>query len=169
MQPDTSIARILAVIDNFSRECLGLMADTSLSGARVARELDTIIASRGKPMMVISDNGTELTSTAILRWTKDQRVEWHYIAPGKPTQNAYAESFNGRLRGEYLNETLFTSLRHARMVLSLWRHDYNNVRPHSKLGGRTPAEIVGQRYLGPAPNNVATPSTIQQQRVGLYV
>jgi putative transposase len=77
MQPDTSIARILAVIDNFSRECLGLMADTSLSGARVARELDTIIASRGKPMMVISDNGTELTSTAILRWTKDQRVEWH--------------------------------------------------------------------------------------------
>lgn len=81
--------------------------------------------------------GTELTSSAILRWSQERQVEWHYIAPGKPMQNGFVESFNGRLRDECLNETLFTSLAHARFVLMAWRHDYNHVRPHSKLGGRT--------------------------------
>jgi len=103
--------RILAVVDDFTRECLALIADTSLSGVRVARELDAIIAGRGRPAMVVSDNGTELTSAAILRWCQERRVEWHYIAPGNPTQNAFIESFNGRLRDECLNETLFTSPR----------------------------------------------------------
>lgn len=134
--------RILAVVDDFTRECLGLVADTSLSGARVARELDAIVAARGKPLMVVSDNGTELTSTAILRWCQDREVEWHYIAPGRPTQNAYVESFNGRLRDECLNDTLFRSLHHARAVLAAWRDDYNHVRPHSGIGGLTPAEAV---------------------------
>lgn len=100
--------RILCVVDDFSRECLALVADTSLSGARVARELTTIIGLRGKPHMIVSDNGTELTSMAILRWSKERRVEWHYTAPGKPTQNAFVESFNGKLRDECLNETLFS-------------------------------------------------------------
>ena len=134
--------RILAVVDDFSRECLCLVADTSLSGKRVARELDAVIAHRGKPLMVVSDNGTELTSLAILGWSSDRQVNWHYIAPGKPQQNAFVESFNGRLRDECLNETLFTSLAHARAVLLAWQRDYNEVRPHSALGGRSPASIT---------------------------
>ncbi|QCI79643.1 IS3 family transposase [Hankyongella ginsenosidimutans] len=140
--------RILCVVDDYTRECLALVADTSLSGARVARELTSLMGSRGKPHTVVSDNGTELTSSAILRWSQERRVEWHYIAPGKPMQNGFVESFNGRLRDECLNETLFTSLAHARFVLAAWRHDYNTVRPHSKLGGKTPAEIAGQRVWG---------------------
>ena len=104
--------RILVVVDDFTRECLCLAADTSLSGARVARELTTIIARRGaRPLLCVSDNGTELTSTAILSWCQESSIGWHYIAPGKPQQNAFAESFIGRLRDECLNETLFTSLR----------------------------------------------------------
>jgi putative transposase len=134
--------RILAVMDDFTRECLTLVADTSLSGTRVARELDALIARRGKPQVVVSDNGTELTSTAILRWSQEHGVAWHYIAPGKPMQNGFAESFNGRLRDECLNETLFVSLSHARAVLAAWQEDYNHVRPHSGLGGATPAEIA---------------------------
>lgn len=134
--------RILAIVDDFTRECLALIADTSLSGVRVARELDTLVAVRGKPLMVVSDNGTELTSTAILRWSQEREVEWHYIAPGKPTQNAFIESFNGRLRDECLNETLFRSLGHARAVLSAWRDDYNHVRPHGALRGLTPARAA---------------------------
>ena len=131
--------RILTVVDDHTRECLGLVADTSLSGKRVARELDTIIALRGRPASIVSDNGTELTSMAILRWCQESRVEWHYIAPGKPTQNAFIESFNGRLRDELLNETLFTSLAHAREALADWKDDYNTVRPHGALGNLAPA------------------------------
>ena len=97
--------RILAIVDDCTRECLALVADTSISGVRVARELDRLIAMRSKPRMIVSDNGTELTSNAILRWADDSRVAWHYIAPGKPVQNAFVESFNGRLRDELLNET----------------------------------------------------------------
>ena len=131
--------RILAVVDDFTRECLCLVADTSLSGIRVARELDALIASRGRPACCVSDNGTELTSMAILRWSQEAQVEWHYIAPGKPQQNAFIESFNGRLRDELLNETLFTSLAHARALLDAWKDDYNTVRPHSGLGNLPPA------------------------------
>jgi len=108
--------RILAIVDDFTRECLVLIADTSLPGLRVARELDTLIAIRGRPLMIASDNGTELTSMAMLRWSKNQQIEWHYIAPGKPQQNAFVESFNARLRDELLNETLFGSLAHAREI-----------------------------------------------------
>jgi putative transposase len=131
--------RILTIVDDFTRECLALIADTSLPGIRVARELDALIAIRGRPAMIVSDNGTELTSMAILRWSQDQQIEWHYIAPGKPQQNTFIESFNGRLRDELLNETLFASLGQAREALSLWLVDYNTVRPHSGLGNLTPA------------------------------
>ena len=131
--------RILAIVDDFTRECLVLVPDTSLPGLRVVREFDTVIAIRGRPAMIVSDNGTEFTSIAMLRWSQEHQVEWHYIAPGKPTQNAFVESFNGRLRDELLNETLFGSLAHAREVLSLWKDDYNIVRPHSGLGNLTPA------------------------------
>lgn len=97
--------RILEVYDDCTRECLALVADTSISGRRVARELDAIIAWRGRPSVIVSDNGTEFTSNAILEWAEERGVRWHYIAPGKPQQNGFSESFNGRLRDELLNET----------------------------------------------------------------
>lgn len=130
--------RVLCVLDDFSRECLALIVDTSISGKRVARELDQLIAWRGRPAMIVSDNGTELTSNAILRWAEERGVEWHYIAPGKPVQNAFAESFIGRFRDECLNESLFGSLAAAHQLIAAWRIDYNATRPHSSLGNRTP-------------------------------
>jgi len=136
--------RVLAVVDNCTRECLALVADTSISGVRVARELDRIIAWRGPPAAVTSDNGTELTSNAILQWTDERCVAWQYIQPGKPQQNAFSESFNGRLRDELLNETLFRSLAHARAELEAWRSDYNTRRPHGKLGWLTPSDYAAQ-------------------------
>ena len=131
--------RILAIFDVCTRECLAAIADTSISGHRVARELTQLIAWRGKPKVVVSDNGTELTSNAIILWTEDAKVGWHYIDPGKPIQNAFSESFNGRLRDEFLNETLFSSLAQARVALEEWRRDYNEVRPHSRIGWLAPA------------------------------
>jgi putative transposase len=110
-----------------------------LAAVRVARELDPLIVQRGRPHTVVSDNRTELTSMAILRWSQDRRIDWHYTAPGKPTQNAFVESFNGRLRDELLNETLFTSLAHARFSLGAWQEDYNTVGPHGSLGNLPPA------------------------------
>jgi putative transposase len=101
--------RVLCVIDDFSRECLATIADNPLSGERVTRELDKIASTRGYPCMIVSDNGTELTSNAILKWQQDCFVEWHYIAPGKPMQNGFVESFNGRLRDECLTEHLFSN------------------------------------------------------------
>lgn len=134
--------RVLCIVDDFTRECLSLVADTSLSGSRVARELDAIIAVRGRPQTVVSDNGSELTSTAMLRWQQERGIGWHYIAPGKPIQNAFVESFNGRLRDELLNETVFRSLNHARELLAEWRDDYNGCRPHTSLAGLTPNEFA---------------------------
>ena len=119
--------RVLAVVDDFSRECLALIADTSLSGRRLARELDAIIAQRGKPRTIVSDNGTEMTSMAVLEWCQSTHVEWHYIAPGKPMQNGFVESFNGSFRDECLNETLFSSLTQARIEIAAWKEDYNPV------------------------------------------
>ncbi len=134
--------RILCVIDDFSRECLATVVDNSISGIRVACELDRISEMRGTPCMVVSDNGTELTSNAILKWQEERGVAWHYIAPGKPMQNGFVESFNGRLRDECLNEHLFTSYSHARGIIERWRHDYNTARPHTSLDGLTPNEFA---------------------------
>jgi putative transposase len=134
--------RILAIVDDCTRECLALVADTSLSGVRVARELDRLLAVRGRPKMIVSDNGSELTSNAILAWAEATRIEWHYIAPGKPMQNGFIESFNGRLRDELLNETLFSSLGQAKAALARWQLDYNTARPHSKLGWQTPTAFA---------------------------
>ena len=139
--------RVLAVVDDFTRECLGLIADTSLSGARVVRELDAMMARRGKPHTIVSDNGTELTSIAVLKWCQGSSVKWHYIAPGKPTQNAFVESFNGRFRDECLNDTLFASLVDARIEISKWKNDYNNERPHSALGNIPPSEFARKQRL----------------------
>ncbi len=170
--------RILNIMDDVTRECLGAIPDTSISGRRVARELSAIIERRGKPDMIVSDNGTELTSNAILTWCAERKIEWHYIAPGKPMQNGFVESFNGRMRDELLNETLFHGLAHARAVIAEWVDDYNTERPHSALGYETPAafanelttatdrhaalhEGFAQRPVAPpAPNGVSTERTL---------
>jgi putative transposase len=154
--------RALAIVDDFTRECLALVADTSLSGTRVARELDAVIAQRGRPKTCVSDNGTEFTSMAMLAWSQAAHVDWHYIQPGKPQQNAFVESFFGRLRDECLNETLFSSLAEARSLLAEWRDDYNRVRPHSALRNRTP-EAFKAHHIALAAN----PGTGQNFTPGL--
>jgi putative transposase len=136
--------RVLNVVDDVTRECLVAVPDTSISGKRVVRELTELIVQRGKPGMIVSDNGTELTSNAVLAWCDEARIEWHYTAPGKPTQNAFVESFNGRMREELLNETLFMSLDHARVAIAEWVADFNTVRPHSSLGYATPAAFAAE-------------------------
>ena len=133
--------RILCIVDDFTREALALVVDTSIGGHRLARELDALIHRRGKPVMIVSDNGTEMTSRAMLEWTNRTGVEWHYIAPGKPQQNGFVESFNGKLRDECLNEEVFATLAEARVVIERWRHDYNHIRPHSAHGGLTPDAV----------------------------
>ena len=133
------------MVDDCTRECLALIADTSIPGIRVARELDRLLGECGKPKMIVSDNGTELTSKAILQWADDHKVNWHYIEPGKPIQTTFVESFIGRLRDELLNETLFRSLPHTRAVLEAWRADYNSDRPHSRLGWMSPAGYAAAR------------------------
>ena len=134
--------RTLNIVDDFTRECLAIEVDTSLSGVRVARVLDAIAARRGYPQTIVMDNGTELTGIAMACWARDRKVRLHFIDPGKPTQNAYIESFNGRFRDECLNENEFRSLAHARLIIENWRNDYNRFRPHKSLGNRTPEEFV---------------------------
>jgi transposase InsO family protein len=131
--------RILNIVDDVTRECLAAIPDTSISGRRVARELTTLIGLRGKPGMIVSDNGTEFTSNVMLGWAQEHRITWHFIAPGKPMQNGFCESFNGRMRDELLNESLFFGLDHARTRISAWAEDYNQRRPHSALRYLTPA------------------------------
>jgi putative transposase len=134
--------RILNVIDDVTKECLAAVADTSISGRRVARELDAVIARRGKPNLVVSDHGTEFTSNAMLAWAQANRIDWHFIAPGKPMQNGICEAFNGRMRDELLNETIFYDLDHARAALARWTAGYNQQRPHSALGYMTPTAFA---------------------------
>jgi putative transposase len=131
--------RVLNIVDDVTRECLAAIPDTSISGRRVARELTALIDRRGKPGLIVSDNGTEFTSNAMFAWTQDQEIAWHFIAPGKPMQNGFCESFNGRMRDELLNESLFLGLDHARARIATWVADYNQRRPHSALGYLTPA------------------------------
>ncbi len=131
--------RVLCIVDDCTREALATVVDRSLSGARMTRELNDLVLRRGRPEMIVSDNGTEMTSHAVLRWCQDTGAVWHYIAPGKPMQNAFVESFNGRLRDECLNEHIFGNLAEARKIIENWRIDYNTHRPHTSLGGLAPA------------------------------
>ncbi|WP_156361501.1 IS3 family transposase [Sphingomonas sp. Leaf67] len=134
--------RVLNIVDDVTREYLRAVVDTSISGRRVARELADLIAERGRLKMIVSDNGTELTSNAVLAWSGDVGVEWHYIAPGKSTQNGFVESFNGRMRDKLLNETLFFTIGQARSILARWFDDYNTERPHSAPSYATPAAFA---------------------------
>ncbi len=134
--------RVFNVVDGVTRECLAAVPDTSILGERAVRELTDLIAVRGKPGMIVSDNGFDLTSNAVLEWCDDAKVEWHYTTPGKSTQNAFVESFNGRMRDELLNKTLFTSLAHAREKIAVWAHDHKTRRPHLSLGYVNPAAFA---------------------------
>ena len=141
--------RTLNIVDDFTRECLAIEVDTSLPGVRVARVLDAIGSARGYPQTIVTDNGTELTGIAMACWARDRKVRLHFISPGKPTQNAYIESFNGRFRDECLNEHEFRSLAHARLIIEDWRRDYKELRPHKSLGNRTPEEFVREIQTTP--------------------
>ena len=134
--------RILGIIDVFSRECVKLVVDTSIGGKRVARELGQVSYGRGLPNAIIVDNGPEFISNALDAWAYERDVTLQFIRPGKPVENAYMESFNGKLRDECLNDNWFMSLEHAQQVIEYWRMDYNNERPHSSLNDLTPCEFV---------------------------
>jgi len=134
--------RALTIVDDFSRESLGIEVDFSLSGVRMARALDAIGSVRGFPEYIVLDNGPEMTSLAMLQWSLQRGVRLHFIDPGKPTQNGFIESFNGKFRDECLNENQFISLNEAREIIERWRIDYNAFRPHASLGNRTPEEFV---------------------------
>ena len=134
--------RMLTVVDNFTRESIRIAVDTSLNGRRVCEELEQVIEVRGKPDRILSDNGTEFTSMALLKWGQEQRIRWDYIQPGKPYQNGYIESFNGKLRDECLNENIFVNLQEAKKLVETWREEYNERRPHSSLNGKTPNEVA---------------------------
>jgi putative transposase len=137
-------SRLLNVADDVTRDCLKAVPDTSISGKRVVRELTDLIAVHGKPGMIASDNGTALTSNAVLEWCGESRIEWHYTTPGKLEQIAFVESSNGRMRDGLLNERLFTSLAYAREKITTWTDDYNAGRPHSSLGYATPAALPAE-------------------------
>jgi len=131
--------RVLNVVDDFSRECVLQVTDFSLSGERVARELERLAQRRSLPRVIVCDNGPEFTSKALFFWAKQSGVKLHFIQPGKPTQNAFVESFNGKFRDYCLNLHWFASLPDARATIELWREHYNHVRPHRSLGKKPPA------------------------------
>lgn len=134
--------RSLAVVDDFTRECVAVEVDTSLPSTRVIRTLEIAALAHGLPEAITLDNGPEFTSRVFDQWAYDRGVKLEFIQPGKPVQNAYVESFNGKLRDECLNVSLFEDLNDARNLIEEWRQDYNRVRPHSSLGGRTPSEFA---------------------------
>ena len=136
------VIRMLTVVDDCTRECPAIEVDTSLSGLRVGRVLDRIAGERGLPEAIVLDNGPEFRGRALAAWSEERRVRLEFIQPGKPVQNAYAESFNGRLRDECLNANWFTSLSDARRKIESWRQDYNQQRPHSSLNYLSPAEFA---------------------------
>ena len=140
--PDGRWIRVLTVVDQFTRECLALFADNALSGEKVATALDKIVLLRGTPASITVDNGSEFASKAMDLWAYKNGVHLDFIRPGKPVENGYIESFNGKLRDECLNVEVFFTLADARRKLHLWRSDYNHHRPHSALADRTPAEFA---------------------------
>jgi putative transposase len=154
---------ILNIVDDVTKECLGAIPDTSISGRRVARELTVHVERRGAPGMIVSDNGTEFTCNAMLVWCREMNLDWHFIAPGKPMQNRFVESFNGRMRDELLNERLFFSLDDARRQISAWIADYNHQRPHSSLGYLTPAAFAAN--LSATADQLRNPDQLRRSAV----
>ena len=133
--------RTLNIVDDYTRECLEIEVDTSLGGVRVVRVLEELKRRRGLPRQIRSDNGPEFVSRAVDQWAYEQGLQWHTIQPGRPMENGYVESFNGRFRDECLNENWFSSLADAREKIARWKQDYNERRPHSSLQYRTPEGV----------------------------
>jgi putative transposase len=134
--------RGLVVVDDFTRECVALEVDTSLPATRVIEALETVACERGLPKRIVVDNGPEFAGRTLDAWAHRRGIELHFIQPGKPVQNAFVESLNGKLRDECLNAHWFTTLVEARSVIEEWREDYNHARPHQSLGHQTPAEYA---------------------------
>ena len=134
--------RALTIVDDYSRECPAIEVDTSLGGARVVSVLERLAAIRGLPEIITTDNGPEFTGRHLDEWASRKNIKLNFIRPGKPIENAYVESFNGRLRDECLNTNWFMDMKHARNVIEEWRRDYNEVRPHSSLDNLTPVEYA---------------------------
>jgi putative transposase len=134
--------RSLNIVDDYSRECLATEVDTSIPGARVVRVVERLREERGLPEVMVMDNGPEFAGKALDVWAYQRGVKLHFIEPGRPVQNAFIESFNGKMRDECLNEHWFMTLSEAREIVEAWRRDYNEVRPHSSLGNRTPEEFT---------------------------
>ena len=143
--------RALTIVDDFTKECLAIEIDTSLPGLRVARVLDRLLADRQRPQAINVDNGPEFAGTVLDQWAYRNGVSLQFIRPGKPTENAFIESFNGRFRDECLNEEVFISLTDANQTIQRWRHDYNHHRPHSSLGGLTPTEFASRWMTADSP------------------
>jgi putative transposase len=139
------VIRMLTMVDDYTRECPAIEVDTSLGGLRVRRVLDRVVAERGLPEAIVLDNGPEFRSRALAAWSEERGVRLEFIQPGKPVQNAYVESFNGRLRDECLNANWFTNLNDARRKIEVWRRDYNQERPHSSLGYLSPTAFAKTR------------------------
>lgn len=138
--------RVLTVVDNFTRECPVIEVDHSLTGQRVTRALDRMALVHGLPQVIVVDNGPEFISKALDLWAIENKVRLKFIAPGKPTQNAYIESFNGKFRDECLNEHVFVNLHNAQQIIETWRKDYNAIRPHKSLKNRTPEEFSAEFF-----------------------
>lgn len=141
--------RLLNIVDDFTRECLWVEVGSSLTGARVAQVLDFLVRLRGKPRAIVVDNGPEFTGRDLDKWAYENKIYLHFIQPGKPVQNAFVESFNGKFRDECLNDHWFHTLDEARTIVDAWREDYNFVRPHSSLDYKTPAEFAA--FCGATP------------------
>jgi putative transposase len=150
--------RSLNIVDDFSRECPAIEVDTSLPGARVVRVLERLAETRGLPKEIIVDNGPEMIGKALDQWAWRYGVRLHFIDLGKPTQNAFIESFNGRFRDECLNENWFLDIHDARRIIEAWRIDYNSSRPHSAVGYATPEEFAAS-HQGHAPGEMTTSTT----------
>ena len=154
--------RTLNLMDGYTREALAIEVDTSLPGTRVVRVLEGLKQTRGVPEAIVVDNGPEFISRALDQWALANGVVLHFIDPGKPTQNAYIESFNGKFRDECLNQNWFVDLADARQIIEVWRVDYNTMRPHSSLGYLTPEEFAMRAAARPAspPTPVASPAPV---------
>ena len=140
--------RVFAVVDDHSKLCPAMIADVAIPAERVIRALDRAIEQYGKPDSIRTDNGPEFTSRALDAWAYERGITHHFIRPGKPVENAIAESFNSRVRDEHLNQHCFSSVRHAQDLTEAWREDYNRVRPHSALDGRSPLLFLAETESG---------------------
>ena len=156
--------RSLNIVDDYSRECLAAEVDTSIPAARVVRVLARLRELRGLPQLLVTDNGPEFAGQALHVWACEQGVKLHFIEPGKPVQNAFVESFNGKMRDECLNDHWFMSLGEARETIEAWRRDYNEVRPHSSLGNRTPQEFTGAGAALRSPTAPFEPHRREEQK-----